>query len=216
MGRTTRGKLLIPSLIAVASAIACGGTSIGGDGDGFGDPNGGADSAGGSFEKGGGPVESSGGANSISPGGPAYAGAATAGGAVGVLYGCPPSLPATGSRCALPADGPGYCKYPFPYPINCGQPVIALCDAVGAWEVMAPEMECGGIAGAPNDPGALTCPDRRPTTGSRCDIPTDVESYQCIYPNGYGCSQLIETCNQHRTWSTAQTFSDCAGAGGAG
>jgi hypothetical protein len=215
MGRTRRGKLVIFSLIAVASAIACGGTSIGGDGQGSADPNGGSDSTGGRY--GGGPTQS-GGASSIPQGGPAYAGAPTASdaaGAAGVLYGCPPSLPVAGSRCALPANGPGYCTYQSPYPISCGQPVIAFCSSVGAWEVITSGMDCTGSAGASNDPtGTVTCPSLRPPTGSKCDIPADIVSYQCLYP--IGCGQLLETCDQHHTWSAAETFGDCAGAGGAG
>jgi hypothetical protein len=206
MGRTKRGKLLIPSLIAVACAAACGGSSLGGDGQGGADPGGSSVPTGGKYG-GSEPTIGSGGSNSIPPDGPTYAG----GPAIGVIYGCPPSLPPIGTRCALPTDGPGYCKYS--YPANCGQPTIAFCSSSGAWELIAPEIDCGGAAGATNDPTPLTCPSRFPPPGSRCDLPPSLISYQCIYPNG--CSQLIETCDERRTWLTTETLNECAGAGGA-
>ncbi|HEY1535130.1 MAG TPA: hypothetical protein VGF76_13980 [Polyangiaceae bacterium] len=57
-------------------------------------------------------------------------------------------------------------------------------------------------------------PEPASPTGSKCDIPAEIVSYQCLYP--IGCGQLLETCDQHRAWSAAETFGDCAGAGGAG
>jgi hypothetical protein len=209
MGRAKRGKLLIPALVAVATAIACGGTSIGEDGGDGSDPGSGDASNGASYGRGGGPTISSGGTNSIPPDGTPYAGGPSAGGAAGVLYGCPPSAPPDGSRCAMPPNGLGACGYID----NCGQQVTAICHQGANWQVLASGMECNG--GAPNDPtGALVCPSRLPAMGSKCDIPASIVSYQCMYPNG--CTQLIETCDQHRVWFTSASFTDCAGAGGAG
>jgi hypothetical protein len=204
MGRTKRGKLVIPALIAVASAIACGGTSIGGDG--VGDPGSGDDSTGATYGRGGGLTISSGGANSIPPDGVTYAGA---GGVIGVLYGCPPSVPAAGSRCAMPPNGLSACGYID----SCGQQLTAICHQDANWEVLASGMECNG--GAPNDPTEpVICPTQRPATGKKCAIPTSLVSYQCMYSEG--CVQRIETCDQHHIWFTSATlFGDCAGAGGA-
>jgi hypothetical protein len=204
MGRTKRGKLVIPALILVASAIACGGTSIGGDG--IGDPGSGDDSTGATFGRGGGPTISSGGANSIPPNGTTYAGA---GGAVGVLYGCPPSVPPNGSRCAMPPNGLDACGYTD----NCGQSVVAICHQGANWEVLGAGMECNG--GAPNDPTQpFICPNPRPPNGKKCDFPASASSYQCMYAEG--CVDLIETCDQHHVWFLSASFNDCAGAGGAG
>lgn len=186
MGRTRRGKLLIPSLIAVAVAIACGGTSVGGDGQGILDPNEGPDSTGGRY--GGGATESSGGANSIPQGGPAYAGAPTAAGGAGVFYGCPPSVPPPGSRCAMPPNGLGAC----PYTDSCGQSVVAICRQGGNWEVLASAMECDGSAGARNDPTLpLSCPSLRPpqarsVTSRRRSSATSA----CIPSAAASCSRL--------------------------
>ena len=222
MGRTKRGKLLVPSLIAVASAIACGGTSISGDsGDDIGGPGSGGASTGASYG-GGGPTISSGGANSIPPGGTPYAGGPATGGAVGVLYGCPPSVPPDGSRCAIPPNGLGACEYLD----GCGRQLTAICNQSQNWQVLESGLGCNADAGAPNYP-MLSCPPARPSTGSTCGIPAGLVSYQCLYPNA--CGELIETCEQQAApsgfsvggvvvgvWSAANTFGDCAGAGGAG
>jgi len=213
MGRTKRGKLLIPSLIAVASAIACGGTSISGDGGGGGDdvsgPGPGGASTGASYGRGGGPTIASGGTNSIPSDRPPYAGGPATGGAAGVFYGCPPSVPPDGSRCAMPPNGVGACRY-FD---GCGQQLTAICNQSQGWEVLASGLGCSADAGAPNYP-TLSCPPTRPPTGSKCGIPADLVSYQCLYPNA--CGELIETCDQHRIWFASDSFGDCAGAGGAG
>jgi hypothetical protein len=199
MGRTKRGKLLVLSLVAVASAIACGGSSLGGD---AGEPGSGNYATGATYGRGGGPTISSGGANGV-PGG-------DVGGSVGILFGCPPSVPLAGSRCAVPSNGLGTCEYTD----SCGQQVVAICHQGANWEVLASGLECNSNAGAPNDPAQpLMCPGKQPTSLSPCPLPPSVTSYQCMY--GGGRDAAFWLCDHRHIWLPSQNFSDYAGAGGA-
>jgi len=203
MRRTRAIRLLLPCLLALNATYACGGTSI--------DQQEPASDVGGAGGAVGSPVTI--GVGGVSSDATPVGMSTSAGGAIAGPFGCPATLPKQNDVCALPANGPGYCKYD---PSACGEPTIASCNAVGRWVIQLPANDCViGIGGSPGDlPMPLGCPSLQPVSGTHCDIPQGIVSYQCMFSSD--CSEVFMTCDQHRTWFVSAEYGGCAGAAGIG
>ena len=169
-GRESRARLLAPSFLVIATAIACGQTQDAND-IATNPPWTGTGGDGGSA--GTGPVTAGTGAN------PPY------------LVPCPAAQPTDGENCAFGFGVyPGSCDYPG-RPGSCGfatSPTHATCEA-GTWRVVP------GVAGPScNPPMPLSCPSTIPAVDSACgaDSPT-VYPAPCIYATEQ-CAQLRLDC----------------------
>jgi hypothetical protein len=205
MGRAKRAKLLLPSLVALASA-ACGGTSVtdqGGEPNVAGYP--------------GNPPPLQWGGTGGEPG--AYVAGAGLGGDVGGSINppapsCPESLPTNGSDCQQGLGGTSsYCEYTF----GCIH-ASAACLTNSEWLVdQEQDGTCGDAgssgSGPTNPPVPLSCPNGIPKAGSACYLPATVASYDCDYPGD--CSPFVVTCTSRAVWSYGPDPVECAGEGGA-
>jgi hypothetical protein len=193
-----------------ATAIACGGTSVG-------DPS--MMGAGGSGDGGRNsnpPMVGVGGSTPIYPNPGAGAGPILGGAAGGQGTGhplCPSVLPLDGTFCSEPGPMPQYhCDYPAP----CGFD-FAVCTT-NSWHAHFESTDCiagePGVAGGgpidPIPPQSLTCPGQIPAPGTFCYKPPSISSYRCDYPGV--CFGVEATCTG--IWDVQAQSIECAGAGG--
>lgn len=196
-GRASRARLLAPSFLVVATAIACGQTSGGSD-----DPEGQGSSptvgTSGDAGMGAGATGSTTtgtGATGVTAG---YAGSSCGGSCnPPAISDCPPTPPQQGSPCA----GNVMCQYPSEAPVGgCPGPSTSASCLGGAWNVSVSLTNC-------NPPALLTCPPTAPTPGSPC-LGVNSSGIMCAY-SGPTCARQVWCPNG--TWEV----SSCPpGAGG--
>jgi hypothetical protein len=114
---------------------------------------------------------------------------------------CPITAPKAGDPCDIFSE----CAYRALH-IPCPT-VVALCGVNGVWELSTPQ--CTNVPDAP-----LTCPAQIPKDGWPCNLPTNVKSYDCVYPSD--CASTTARCTGPGRWSVNIAGSDCGGASSSG
>jgi hypothetical protein len=163
-GRASRARLLAPSFLLVASALACGETSGGADQ--------GAGAAGAASQTSGG---------SITIGGPGFGGSSNP--PMPIPAGCPLAPPANGFACSAPQT----CTYGGGVNGANGCPLamtFATCTN-NLWQVSASMTSC-------NPPPLLQCPPTLPTPGTSC-FGLNSAGLMCTY-SGQLCGQEDAWC----------------------
>ena len=212
MGREKRARLLVPSLVFVAAAAACGGTSIGelpaepSGAGAAGRVGGHGNTAGVSSNP---PPIGYGGQVHTTPapvtggyGSGGYGNEAGDGPTPPPITACPTRPPVNGRPCTSAAS---YCEYGTG---NACAATIAWCDS-GSWSVGAYTIDCSEVGGAsggppiaeagaageaPTTPDATVyCPQTVPTLGAYCYKPSSVTSYRCDY--AVPCGAYQATCD---------------------